>query len=108
MLYRNTKEILKEILYHPEQYKEFKAIGRLTEKQLSYVVRYRFGSSYMTGRRVAHILMHEDPVELIRFLIYKVNMVILISSNQTMNIGSKMMQHIVNGLTFQMACVQLT
>ena len=65
MLYRNTKEILKEILYHPEQYKEFKAIGRLTEKQLSYVVRYRFGSSYMTGRRVAHILMHEDPVEFV-------------------------------------------
>lgn len=65
MLYRNTKEILKEILYHPEQYREFGAMNSLTEKQLAYVVRYRFGTSYLIGRTVAHILMHEDPVEFI-------------------------------------------
>lgn len=65
MLYRNTKEILREILYHPTQYKEFGAMERLTEKELAYVVRYRFGSSYMTGRKVAHVLLHEDPMEFI-------------------------------------------
>ena len=40
-------------------------MDKLTEKELAYVVRYRFGASYIIGRTVAHILMHEDPVEFI-------------------------------------------